>query len=72
VKVVINVRNIPQALKRGHILKDLTARVKLVPFPFSKDKRRVISDPLRNPMSRNSGETWGIPILWNETLKRPT
>jgi hypothetical protein len=24
----------PQALKRGHIFNDLTARVKLVPFPF--------------------------------------
>jgi hypothetical protein len=24
----------PQALKRGHIFDDLTARVKLVPFPF--------------------------------------
>jgi hypothetical protein len=32
-KVVINVRSLPQALKRGHILNDLTARVELVPFP---------------------------------------
>jgi hypothetical protein len=32
-KVVINVRSFPQALKRAHILNDLTARVELVPFP---------------------------------------
>jgi hypothetical protein len=34
-KVVINVRSFPQALKRAHILNDLTARVELVPFPRS-------------------------------------
>jgi outer membrane protein assembly factor BamD (BamD/ComL family) len=33
-KLVEGIKSAPQALKRGHILNDLTARVKLVPFPF--------------------------------------
>jgi hypothetical protein len=32
-KLVEGTRSVPQALKRGHIFNDLTARVKLVPFP---------------------------------------
>jgi len=32
-KVVEQAKSGPQALKRGHILNDLAARVKLVPFP---------------------------------------
>jgi hypothetical protein len=32
-KVANNAQNLPQALKRGHILNDLAARVELVPFP---------------------------------------
>jgi hypothetical protein len=32
-KVANNAQNLPQALKRGHILSDLAARVELVPFP---------------------------------------
>jgi hypothetical protein len=33
-KVVDSAKSLPQALKRGHNLNDLTARVELVPFPF--------------------------------------
>jgi hypothetical protein len=32
-KVGNNAQSLPQALKRGHVLKDLAARVELVPFP---------------------------------------
>ena len=32
-KVVNHAQRLPQALKRGHILNDLVARVELVPFP---------------------------------------
>jgi hypothetical protein len=32
-KVVEGARRTPQALKRGHIFNDLTARLKVVPFP---------------------------------------
>jgi hypothetical protein len=33
-KSVEGAKSVPQALKRGHILNDLMARVKLVPFPL--------------------------------------
>jgi hypothetical protein len=32
-KLISAIPSPPQALKRGHILNDLAARVKLVPFP---------------------------------------
>jgi hypothetical protein len=32
-KLVSNVQSIPQALKLGHMLSELAARVELVPFP---------------------------------------
>jgi hypothetical protein len=32
-KMIASARKIPQALKRGHISNDSTARVELVPFP---------------------------------------
>jgi hypothetical protein len=49
-KVVNNAQSLPQALKRGHILNDLAARVELVPFPrpFELDFfRSIFSDAAR-------------------------